>query len=126
MESFDITMLDRSPTHEPVADVKEDAMLDDAPTLDDSLPCEDDAMREDSPSDEDAAEGTPAPEPEEPSVMILRVWHFVLKSLETLPDSCPELIPRNLALLKEWLCEYNHFEVSLIVSFSLRVLMNGL
>jgi hypothetical protein len=68
---------------------------------------------EDVPTDEEAVGGTPEPEPEEPSVVILRVWAFILKSLETLPGSRPELIPQNLEPLKEWLREYGRFEVSL-------------
>jgi hypothetical protein len=114
MESFDISMLDHSPTCISVANVEEDATLDDAPILDGLEPREDDAVDKDAPADE-AAEGTPAPEPEEPSVVILRVWAFVLKSLETLPDLRPELIPRNLAPLKEWLREYGCFEVTSFV-----------
>jgi hypothetical protein len=114
MESFDISMLDRSPARVSAANVEEDATLDDAPVLNGLEPREDDAVDKDAPADEEAAVGTPEPEPEEPSVVILRAWAFVLKSLETLPGSRPELIPRNLEPLKEWLREYSRFEVSFL------------
>jgi hypothetical protein len=113
MESFDISMLDRSPARVSAGNVEEDVTLDDAPVLDGLEPCKDDAVDKDAPADEEAAEGMPEPKPEEPSVVILRAWAFVLKSLETLPQSRPELIPRNLEPLKEWLHKYSRFEVSL-------------
>jgi hypothetical protein len=112
MESFDISMLDRSPARVSAANIEEDATLDNAPVLNGLDPREEDAVDEDAPADEDAAGGMPEPEPEGPSVVILRAWAFVLKSLETLPGSRPELIPRNLEPLKEWLREYGRFEVS--------------
>jgi hypothetical protein len=112
MESFNLSMLDRSPARVSAANVEEDATLDDAPVLNGLEPREEDAADEDAPADEEAVVGTPEPEPEEPSVVILCAWAFVLKSLETLPDSRPELIPRNLEPLKEWLREYGRFEVS--------------
>jgi hypothetical protein len=112
MENFDISLLECSLKRAPVATAEEDATLDDAPVLDGVASREDADAREFTPDGGEPAVATPAATPEEPRVMIFRAWAFVLKSLDTLLDSRPELIPRNFSLLEEWICEYKGFEVS--------------
>jgi hypothetical protein len=112
MENFDISLLEGSPKRAPVATAEEDATLDDAPVLGGVASCEGADAREITPDGSEPAAATPAATPEEPRVVIFRAWAFVLKSLDTLPDLRPELVPKNFSLLEEWIREYKHFEVS--------------
>ncbi|KAG2748531.1 hypothetical protein P692DRAFT_201805801 [Suillus brevipes Sb2] len=118
MESFNPSMLDhRSPSPPPVPNIEERPAIDDA-TMDedaqaaaDTLAQEDARVQEEQSAADTTAEVTPAPVPDPPSVVLIRAWGELLGELDDLRDSRPDLIPRNLQALEDWLCRWEQYDV---------------
>ena len=125
MESFNPSMLDhRSPSPPPVPIVEERPAIDDA-TMDedaqaaaDTLAQEDARVQEEQSAADTTAEVTPAPVPDPPSVVLIRAWGELLGELDDLRDSRPDLIPRNLQALEDWLRRWEQYDVSSLFFFS--------
>jgi hypothetical protein len=125
MESFNPSMLGHhSPSPPPVPDIEEhsaieDATMDeDAQAMADTLTQEDARVQEEESVVDTPAEVTPAPVPDPPSVVLIRAWGELLGELDDLRDSRPDLIPRNLQALEDWLRRWEQYHVSLSFSLS--------
>ncbi|KAG2747577.1 hypothetical protein P692DRAFT_201806402 [Suillus brevipes Sb2] len=120
MESFNPSMLDHhSPSPPPVPNIEErsaveDATMDeDAQAMADTLVQEDARVQEEQSVADTPAEVTPAPVPDPPSNVLMRAWGELLGELDDLRDLRPDLIPRNLQALEDWLRRWEQYDMSL-------------
>lgn len=92
-------------------------MDEDVQAAADTLAQEDAHVQEEQSVADTTAEVMPAPVPDPPSVVLIRAWGELLGELDDLWDSCPDLIPRNLQALEDWLRLWEQYDVSSIFFF---------
>ncbi|KAG2748103.1 hypothetical protein P692DRAFT_201806113 [Suillus brevipes Sb2] len=112
MESFNPSMLDHhSPSPPPVPNIEERSAIDDATMDEDAQAVADTLAQEDARvQEEQSVADTPAPVPDPPSVVLIRAWGELLGELDDLRDSRPDLIPRNLQALEDWLRRWEQYD----------------